>query len=165
MTTRDQSGLTDGPADRDRWPGLTSRRATLADAALLAGMNQQLIEDEVSPNPLTLAELTARMQEFLSGAHAAVLFELAGEPVAYALFRADGESIALHQFFVRREHPRAELGRAALTMLIDDYFPPGARLTVEVTTPNEAALRFWESVGFRQHAITLERHLAPDPPG
>ncbi len=163
MTTREQSGPTRGPADR--WPGLTSRRAARADAARLAGLNQQLTEDEVIPNPLTLAELTARMQDFLSGAHAAVLFELAEEPVAYALFRADGESIALRQFFVRRGHPRAELGRAALTMLIEDYFPPGARLTVEVQIPNEAALRFWESVGFRRHAIILERLLAPEPPG
>ena len=62
MTTRDHTGATAGSADRARRPGLTTRRATLADAALLAGMNQQRIEDEVHPNPMTLAELTARIE-------------------------------------------------------------------------------------------------------
>ena len=165
MTTRDHTGATAGPADRARRPGLTARRATLADAALLAGMNQQRIEDEVHPNPMTLAELTARMQEDLSGADTAVLFELAEEAVAYALYRADGDGVTLRQFFVSRAHRGSDLGRAALAILIDDYLPPGARLTVEVLLPNDDALRFWEATGFRQHAITLERLLPSTPPG
>lgn len=165
MTTRDQSGTATGPAEGDRWPDLTSRRATLADAALLAGMNQQRIEDELSPDPLTLAELTARMQEDLSGADTAVLFELAGEPVAYALYRADGEGVALRHFFVSRAHRGTSLGRTVLAILINDYLPPGTRLTVEVLLPNESALQFWEAAGFRRHAVTLERLLPPAPPG
>ncbi len=92
--------------------GPSFRRAARNRPAVPAGMKQQLIEDEVSLRPLILPGLAARTQEFLSGAHAAMLLERAKEPVAYALFWADGESIALSQFFlVRRKHPRVERGR------------------------------------------------------
>lgn len=136
---------------------MTSRRATEADAALLAGMNQQLIEDEASANPMTLAELAARMRDFLAGAYSAVLFELDDEPVAYALFRADGEGMFLRQLFVSRSHRRAGIGRAAVAILLRNYFPPDCRVTVDVLIGNQPALRFWESAGFQQYALTLER--------
>ena len=141
----------------DQLPALTSRRATEADAALLAGFNQQLIEDEASPNPMSLPELTARMRDFLAGAYSAVLFDLAGEPVAYALFRAEGDGIFVRQFFVGRAHRGAGIGRQAVSLLLSDYLPPGCRVTVDVLIGNEPALRFWEAAGFRQHAISLER--------
>lgn len=140
---------------------LTSRRATEADTALLAGMNQQLIEDEASANPMSLAELTARMQEFLAGAYSAVLFEIEDKPVAYALFRTEGEGIFLRQLFVSRGHRRSGIGRAAVTILLRDYFPPGCRVTVDVLIANQPALDFWEAAGFQQYAITLERRGDP----
>jgi GNAT superfamily N-acetyltransferase len=142
---------------------LTSRQATEADVAVLAVMNQQLIEDEASANPMSLAELTARMRDFLAGAYSAVLFELTGEPVAYALFRAEGDGIFLRQFFVGRAHRGIGIGRRAMSLLISDYFPPGCRVTVDVLVGNEPALRFWEAAGFRHYAVTLERHADPGP--
>ena len=141
--------------------GLTSRRATEADANLLAGMNQELIEDEASANPMTLAELTARMRELLAGAYSAVLFELAAEPVAYALFRAEGEDRFLRQLFVSRGHRGVGIGRAAVAILLSEYFPPNCRVTVDVLIANQPALRFWEAVGFQQYSITLEGRAQP----
>ena len=41
-------------------------RAELADAEILAELNQHLIEDEQHPNPMNITELTERMREWLA---------------------------------------------------------------------------------------------------
>jgi hypothetical protein len=82
------------------------RWATIADAPLLAAMNGHLIQDEGHRNRMTVAELEARMAGWLRGEYQAVLFEEAGQPVGYALYRRDPEYVYLRQFFVRREFRR-----------------------------------------------------------
>jgi len=44
------------------------RDASAADTPLLAQLNRQLIEDEGAANPMSLAELEARMREWLASA-------------------------------------------------------------------------------------------------
>jgi hypothetical protein len=46
------------------------------DLPLLAEWNRQLIQDEGHRNPMTVAELQARMQGWLAGEYRAVVFEL-----------------------------------------------------------------------------------------
>jgi hypothetical protein len=43
------------------------RQATLADAAVLAAMNWQLIRDECHRNPMTAEQLANRMSGWLAG--------------------------------------------------------------------------------------------------
>jgi len=135
---------------------LQFRRAVLADVPLLAEWNRQLIQDEGHRNRMTLSELEARMRGLLEGEYTAILFEQGGEPLAYALYRRDADSLYLRQFFVERSHRRQGVGRQAMTLLLREIWPPDARVTVEVLVHNRAAHAFWRSVGFRDYAVTLE---------
>ena len=55
------------------------RVATLNDVPTLARMNQQLIRDEKSRNPMTLVELEQRMAGWLSAEWEAVIFSDEGK--------------------------------------------------------------------------------------
>ncbi|MGH8017061.1 MAG: GNAT family N-acetyltransferase [Opitutaceae bacterium] len=144
---------------------LTCSCATDTDLPLLAEWNHQLIRDEGHRNPMTVEELVARMRNWLRGDYEAVLFS-DGEnvPVAYALYRNEGDSIHLRQFFVRRDRRRAGIGRAAIGLLRDTIWPAGARLTVVVLTANTEAIAFWRSLGYRDHCLTLEILASAPPP-
>jgi GNAT superfamily N-acetyltransferase len=142
-------------------PSLTVRRATLDDVQLLAALNHQLIQDEGHRNPMDVAELADRMRGWLGGAYVAHVFDFAGAPAAYALWRDDGDAIYLRQFFVDRTHRHAGIGRAAIRLLLDEVFPGDKRVTVDVLVSNDGGRRFWEAVGFHPYALTLER-LPPD---
>lgn len=121
-------------------------------------MNAELIQDEGHANPMSLAELEARMRAWLSGEYAAVIFEEGEEPAAYALFRDnEGRGVLLRQFFVVRERRRRGIGRRAFQLLASEIVAPGTRLVVEVLSHNHRALAFWEAVGFADYARTLER--------
>jgi GNAT superfamily N-acetyltransferase len=135
---------------------LTHRPATLADAALLAEMNRQLIADEGHRNAMTLPELEARVCAWLGGEHAATIFERHGAVVAYALWRDDPDWIYVRQFFVSRACRREGIGTRAVQMLREQVWPRGKRVRVEALIANEDALAFWRSVGFSDYALTLE---------
>lgn len=119
-------------------------------------MNQRLIEDERHRNPMSLAELEARMRDMLAGAYVANLFAREGRDVAYALWRAEGEWISLRQFYVEREARRAGIGREAIALLARDAWPRGKRVRVSCLVGNEAGLAFWRAVGFGDYMVTLE---------
>jgi len=132
------------------------RLAAPADAATLAEMNGHLIRDEGHRNPMTAAELEARMLRWLAGAYEAVLFEDAGRAVGYALYRRDPDYVYLRQFFVRAEWRRRGMGRAALAWLRENRWGVQSRVRVEVLVGNAAGVAFWRAAGFRDYAITLE---------
>ena len=136
------------------------RTATLADIETLAELNHQLIADEGADNPWSVPQLAERMAEWLEGRYRAVLFEEGGAPVAYALYRDDGESIYLRQFFVTRERRRTGVGRDAIARLVNEVFPPGKRVVVEVLAKNARAMAFWHAMGFVDYFMTLERPAA-----
>lgn len=135
---------------------MTFRLATPDDCGLLAELNHQLIQDEGHRNPTTLPQLEQRMGGFLAGEYQAVLYEEAGEVVAYALFREQAEEIYLRQLFVVRHRRRHGIGRRAVEILRSQVWPRTKRLTVEVLVANEPALAFWRAVGYVDYALTLE---------
>src|SRR3954471_20263764 len=110
---------------------LTWRAASIADLGLLAEWNHQLIQDEGHRNPMSVAELAERMQQWLQSDYQGVLFS-SDEPVAYALYRMEEKLVYLRQFFVRRDRRRTGIGRAACSMLQEQIWPPDVRLTVDV---------------------------------
>jgi GNAT superfamily N-acetyltransferase len=132
------------------------RRATIADAPVLADMNWHLIRDEGHRNRMSKTELEARMTQWLEGEYEAFLFEEAEQTVGYALFRRDPEYVYLRQFFIRREDRRRGYGRAAMAWLCQHAWS-GVRVRLEVLVGNAVALSFWRSVGFRDYCLTLER--------
>ncbi|MEX0726748.1 MAG: GNAT family N-acetyltransferase [Planctomycetaceae bacterium] len=134
---------------------LSWREATDADIGLLGEWNHQLIRDEGHRNSMTVVELAARMKRWLHDEYRAVLFSV-DQPVCYALFKEDEEQIYLRQFFVRREQRRAGVGRAAFSILKDEIWRSGVRLTVDVLCQNEIGIAFWRSVGYCDYCLTLE---------
>jgi GNAT superfamily N-acetyltransferase len=132
------------------------RRATPADAATLAELNQLLIRDEAHRNRMTLPELVERMAGWLRGEYEAVLLEDAGFPVGYALFCRGPEYVYLRQFYVRPERRRRGVGRDAVKWLRQHAWAGAARIRLDVLIENTAAMAFWRAVGFRDYCLTME---------
>jgi len=139
---------------------MTFRPATLDDCPLLAGLNHALIRDEGHRNQMTVPELEQRMRGWLAGEYRAVIFEDAGEVVAYGLFREEPDLIYLRQFFVVLHRRRQGLGRRAMEIFRSQVWPQDQRLTVEVLVANQSGVAFWRSVGYTDYALTLE--ILPD---
>jgi predicted acetyltransferase len=135
---------------------MTWRLATKRDCKLLAELNHQLIVDEGHRNQMTVPELEGRMKDWLDEAYEAVLFEVGGEVAAYALHRNQAGEIYLRHFFVVRHRRRQGIGRQAMALLRGQIWPKGQRLTVSVLTHNEAGLKFWRAMGYRDYCLTME---------
>jgi len=135
---------------------MTHRQADLADCAMLAEMNLQLIRDEGHRNKMTAPELEQRMRNWLANEYAAHIFEIGGKVVAYALYRERPAEIYLRQLFVVRDQRRQGIGRAAFEVLLTKIWPKGRRLTVEVLTQNTTAIAFWRAAGYKDYCLTLE---------
>jgi ribosomal protein S18 acetylase RimI-like enzyme len=134
---------------------LKQRPATVADLPRLAAWNRELIEDERSDNPMSLAQLEERMRRWLAADYRAVVFESDDRPVGYALFRSDEDGVHLRQLLVLRAHRRRGFGREAVRLLREEVLPRGVRVWLQVLEQNERGLAFWGALGFRPHARTL----------
>jgi GNAT superfamily N-acetyltransferase len=134
---------------------LSWRQPADSDLDLLADWNHQLIRDEGHRNPMTSLQLAERMKQWLQGEYRAVLFST-DEPVGYALFKQEEQLVYLRQFFVRRDRRRTGLGREAFSILREQVWPRGVRLTVDVLCQNQGGIAFWRSVGYRDYCLTLE---------
>ena len=135
---------------------MTFRIASLSDVAVLAALNEQLIEDERHRNRRTVAELQERMAGWLAGEYGATLFFEGSEVIGYALFRENAEEVYLRQLFISRSHRRKGYGKEAIRLLRTEVWPRDKRLTVDVLVTNHAAIEFWRAVGFQDYCITLE---------
>jgi len=134
---------------------LAWRYAVQADLNLLAEWNHQLIRDEGHRNQMTVGQLAERIRRWLEGEYKALIFSN-DEPVAYALFKQEKESIYLRHLFVHRDQRRCGIGRQAFTILRREIWPSNIRLTVDVLCHNRAAIDFWRSVGYRDYSLTME---------
>ena len=124
---------------------------------MLARMNFALLEDEGHRRRLSIEDLEARMRGWLAGSYAAILFEIDGQTVAYALYRTEEDgAIFVRHFFVSRVHRRRGHGRRAFEILRREVLPSGARIVLDVLVDNADALGFWRAVGFEDYAVTLE---------
>lgn len=130
--------------------------ATDNDLDLLAEWNHQLIRDEGHRNSMTVMELRERMRGFLADEYTAVIFGSKAEPVAFALYKENETEICLRQLFVKQNHRRKGIGRAAMNLLRNQLWPRKKRLTVEVLTTNTPGIAFWRSIGYKDYCITLE---------
>jgi predicted acetyltransferase len=137
---------------------LTFRKAAEADMPQLAELNQQLQIDERHRNRMELVELVPRMTRWCaSEGYEAVLFELDGETVGYALYRREPEFYYLKQFFVCRERRRRGIGRRAVEWLAANVWNELPAVCLDVLVQNEPGIAFWRAVGFGDYCITMER--------
>jgi predicted acetyltransferase len=130
--------------------------ATDDDLDLLAEWNHQLIRDEGHRNRMSVAELRARMEQWLAAEYKAVVFSADGRPVAYAVYRENEHEVYLRQLFIARDVRRQGIGRAAVGILRDQIWPRTKRLAVEVLTANQAGVSFWRAVGYSDYSLALE---------
>jgi len=141
------------------------REATPADLPVLAVMNKGLIEDEGSRNSMGLEALQAQMRGWLEAEDWKVrMLEVKGKPVGYVLYRVGREEhfsenprVYLRQFYVLPDRQKQGLGRAAMGMSIGHHLPLDATVVLDVLANNRAGIAFWRGLGFRDHALTLER--------
>lgn len=135
--------------------------ARMNDVHVLSQMNQELIEDEKSENPMTLAELTERMIGFLNAEWRAVLFVLDDRIVGYALYKEEdltskeqGQSIYIRQYYISRSDRGQGLGRQGLSQLKTELFKDKA-ISIDVLESNPNGKRFWESLGFTPYFTNM----------
>lgn len=140
---------------------MTFRPATLGDCALLAELNQQLLEDEGHRNRgMTLPQLEERMRGWLTDEYRAVIFEDDETVVAYALYREQPDEVCLRQLFVTRDRRRQGVGRRAVEIFRSEIWPKDKRLTVSVLSRDRDTVAFWHAVGYQDYCLTLE--IVPD---
>ena len=128
--------------------GMYIRKCTLNDVKQLAILNKQLIEDEKSDNPMTVAELEERMRDFLETDYEAYFFMENREVMGYALVNKTRNPMYLRQFMIERKFRKQHIGTIAFDMLLNVLNVK--EMDVEVLSWNEAGLAFWEGCGFQE---------------
>lgn len=124
------------------------RKCGIEDIETLTLLNKQLIENEKSDNPMSVAELAERMSDFLTAEYSAYFFEIGDDVVGYALVKTDCSPLYLRQFFIARQYRRQRLGTEAFNALMN--FLDADSIDIEVLSRNEAGKRFWESCDFTE---------------
>ncbi len=133
--------------------------------ALVAAMNQRLVEDEGSRNPFADSQYRQRIRGWLSsGDWELVLFtDTAETPLGYAAYRIKKdeycprrEVVHLRQFFIDRPYRGCGYGRAAYALLANERFEH-REVNLDVLTSNPAGKRFWEKLGFVEHYVSMKK--------
>jgi GNAT superfamily N-acetyltransferase len=134
--------------------GLRIRPATEADAELIFGLILELAEYEKLADRVVGDAETLRRSLFEQRAAEALLLELDGEPVGYAIFFTTFSTfecrsgVWLEDVYVRPEHRRAGVGRAVMEHLAALALERGhIRLEWCALEWNEPALRFYADLG------------------
>lgn len=129
------------------------RKAEAKDIPILAQMNQALIRDEGSENPMDLSQLNERMRGFLAGEYRALILLCWDAVMGYCLYKPenmrDGRyDIYVRQYYILPEYRRQGLGRRAFRILADNEFQTARHIELDVLESNAAGRSFWESAGF-----------------
>jgi L-amino acid N-acyltransferase YncA len=145
---------------------VTARPATAADAAAIARIHGEGIEDRVATfetRPRTPAEVAA----WLDGVHPIVVVERDGEVVAFASTssysgRECYAGVAESSVYVARSHRGQGAGREAMQALVAAAEAAGFwKLLSRVFVENVASRGLLASVGFREVGV-YQRHARLD---
>ena len=131
-------------------------RAETTDAEALAKLNKHLIEDERHPNPMNIAELTERMQEWLATDYICYVAKQNGSIVAYCLYRDDGGYYYMRQLYVDRAHRRKGIATQLLDWLYENVWMDKT-VRLDVLVHNEDAVAFYKRYGFRIGVFRMEK--------
>ena len=130
------------------------RKAKDAEIGLLADMTRQLFEDEPSDRVLTLEQFEDRLRQYINtGCSAFIFYE--DDVVGYALVNLGRTPHYLIDFFVHRSARRGGKGTAAFHLLLRELGTE--HLDLGVFCWNTRGRRFWESLGFKEHAVIMRR--------
>lgn len=144
--------------------GFSLRPAAAAGSGALAVLNRQLVEDEGSRNPMSLAELESRMRRWLEEGWSALLISCGERLAGYCLYQIGRDAyqpdlplVYVRHYCIARDVRGQGLGRGAFERITKVWFPPGARLTLDVLESNPSGRAFWEALGFVPYCTTFER--------
>lgn len=126
------------------------RKCEKTDLSLLAKFNKCLIEDEKSDNQMNTEELFQRMEEFLNTEYDAFFFIEKEDIVGYALVKNTCEPLYIRQFYIDRKYRRMHYGEQAFHELLN--YLQVTTIDIEVLSWNEAGVRFWEKLNFRERS-------------
>ncbi|MFF2481471.1 GNAT family N-acetyltransferase [Paenibacillus sp. NPDC058071] len=132
---------------------LSIRICSDEDLYLLAGLNEQLIEDEQHDNQMNVEQLKARMHHFLHTEYKAYLFENGDQVIGYALVKHTDRPLYLRHFFIGRESRRKGFGKSAFRKLLQALDTD--QIDIEVLYWNKAAYSFWSSLGFKERSVAM----------
>ena len=131
-------------------------KAGLDDVKRLAELNLHLTEDEQHPNPMDIAELTERMNEWLATDYICYLAKENGDIVAYCLYRDDGGHYYMRQLYVDRAHRRKGVATQLLDWLYENVWTD-KKVRLDVLVHNEDAVAFYKRYGFRIGVYRMEK--------
>jgi thioredoxin type arsenate reductase len=144
--------------DRSREPiELTTRLATLADAAAIARIYNEGIEERIATfetEPRSTEQIEAQLAE-KGDRYPTIVVERGGDVVAWAgagpyRTREAYSGVAEHSVYSARHARGSGAGRAALEALIHEYGARGFwKLVSRIFPENQASLVLHERVGFR----------------
>jgi L-amino acid N-acyltransferase YncA len=141
---------------------MRARRATPGDAAAIAAIYNQGIEDRIATFEVQ-ARTPAEVEAWFDNRHPIVVVEEAGRVIAFAATsvyrpRECYAGIAETSLYVAREFRRRGAGRVAMTALIRAAEGAGFwKLVSRVFPENVASLNLIESLGFRAVG-TYQKH-------
>ena len=144
---------------------VTTRLATIADAAAIARIYNQGIEERIATfetEPRTPTQIEAQLTE-KGDRYPTIVVERDGEILAWAgagpyRSREAYAGVAEHSVYTARDARGAGAGRAALEALIREYEARGFwKLVSRIFPENQASLVLHERVGFRMVGV-YRRH-------
>ena len=131
-------------------------KAELRDVKRLAELNKCLIEDERHPNPMNIAQLTERMEEWLATDYICHTVKQKGHIIAYCLYRDDGGYYYMRQLYVDRAHRRRGIATQLLDWLYENVWTD-KKVRLDVLAHNEDAVAFYKRYGFRIGVFRMEK--------
>lgn len=130
------------------------KECNVDDIEILGYMNKQLIEDEKSKNPMTIAELNERMKNFLEEEYNGYFFMNNEIVVGYALIKHTVTPLYLRQFFIKREFRNQHYGIQAFEEL-KRYLNVDC-MDIEVLSTNDIGKAFWKKCGFKEYSQYMQ---------
>jgi len=143
-----------------------ARRATLDDAAAIAGIYNEGIEERIATFE-TRPRAAADVEKWFDGRHPIVVIEDNGEVIAFAstsMYRPRDAYAGIAEFsvYAARSARGRGAGRAAMLALLDAAREAGFwKLVSRVFVENAASRRLLRSIGFREVGI-YQRHAQLD---
>jgi predicted acetyltransferase len=128
---------------------------TYENLPVLAGMNQQLYEDENNDNIPSVHELSERLKKAFEDGTKAYLFVHKGETVGYALVKTNVTPYYLSHFFICREVRRNHFGTDAFHSLMAKLNCD--TIDLDVFCWNKRGQGFWKSLGFEERCIIMRK--------
>jgi hypothetical protein len=124
------------------------------DSAELASFNKSLIDDGGSNNNMSTSELEMRMKRFLSDEYLAIIFEVEGKRIGYALINKSACPVFIRHFFISKENRRKGYGKEAFNQII--RLLDVDEVDLNVLYSNSEGYQFWGSCGLAPYEIHMQ---------